>query len=247
MATDISQRIALILNKAENTSNENERETFFAAAQQMATRAEIDLDVLRYQNREAENKKHSQVEMRNVEMGTKGNRGGGAYTELFVAIARVNDVRCLRNNVEVDAYGMPFDLDHTEVLFNVIVQQMVRDCIEYIDAGEWRGRAKSIHDARRSFYTGYRERIALRLKEAKRLAENEARDEYEKQGVSTDMVLADKKQRVDSVYWQDARGSGWSYTDRGSSRAARSAGDDAGKNARIRKDSELAGRGALEG
>src|SRR5699024_3217094 len=194
-STSTSQKIALILKKAEGTSNEHERETFFAAAQQMATRAEIDLDVLRYQNREEENKKRNQVEMRNVQMGTKGDRGGGAYSELFVAIARVNDVRCLRNNIEVDAYGMPFDLDHTEVLFDVIVQQMVRDCIEYIDSREWKGKAKNVHDARRSFYTGYRERIAARLKEAKRLAEKEAKADYEKQGVSTELVMADKKQR----------------------------------------------------
>lgn len=245
--TDISKKIALILNKAENTDNEDERDTFFVAAQKMATRAEIDLDVLRYENREEENKKHNKVEIRRVEMGQKGDRGAGAYSDLYVEIARVNEIRCIWNNSEVDAYGFPFDLDHTEALFNVVVGQMVADCIKYLDSDEWRGYAKNKNDARKSFYEGYRNRIVLRLKKAKKEAEADAEEEYAEKGVSTSLVLADKKRKVESVYWKDAYKYGYNRKARGTSAEARRAGDQAGKSARISSSSEISGRGQIAG
>lgn len=234
-------RIANILAKAENTTFDQERETYLAKAQELATLAGLDLEVARSRTHAKERQAPIQ---RHIEIGRKGDRGAGAYADLFNQIAIVNDVECIMADSWIDAYGMPNDIDMTEALFAVILNQMVIGCIEYISEGSWRGET-SIHDARKSYYEGYRNRVVSRLAQAKRLASRDASDRYAQEGVNTSLVLADKKKEVHDFYWTNAKRLSTRKAVRGKHAGSRWAGDTAGMKAQISKDESLRNKKAI--
>lgn len=200
--TPIEVTIENLLNKAmDKGATEAEREAFMAAAQAKASRRSIDIEVMKRRLREKQDNPESATSTKPIsksfEMGTKGDRGAGAYTNLFWYIAMVNDLRLIMNNAEVTAYGMEEDIDIVHSLYQVVVVQMVEACNEYIDSGEWRGQCTRAQ-ARSSFFEGYSRRIQSRLEQAKREALNEADNEHGS-GTSA-LVLRDKKARVNEFY-----------------------------------------------
>lgn len=228
--------LSQMLVKAEDKgATPEERDTFLRAVSKMAAKAGIELDMLRAKANEEQGKKVNSPISKTVDIGTKGDRGGGAYAALFVNICQVYDIEVIISNSGswVKTFGMASDIEIAKKLYDMLFPQMVADCIDYIGDNEWRSEGVTIYDARYSFYSGWRTRIQQRLR-SDRIAEiKRASREYRKQGVSTDLVLKDKRREVKDMYWKEAgRLKAWSVN-HGSSSGARSAGVARGDRARL--------------
>src|SRR5699024_675371 len=138
MARDISKVISGLMSKAESTESEHEREALFQKAQSLSTMHAVDMAVAMSDRRKKEGQSALKPEKRYYEAGVKGDRGAGAYSELFTVIGYVNDTKVYSSNSEMDAYGMPHDLDTVEQLYYTILPQMVESCIDYLNSGEWK-------------------------------------------------------------------------------------------------------------
>ena len=219
-------RIAGLLRQAENTDNEHEAETFMQAAQRLATAASIDLAVARAHDPAARRK--TTPITRQVAIGETGKRGLRTYVQLFVAIARANDVTVdvAGNNTFVLAYGYEADIDTCEALYTSLLIQMVAASDAYLRSGDYRGetsarvvrkgtgwRSRRVVErkplapitARLNFQSAFAERIGVRLTEARDAAREEAvaRDdsrELPAGSTSTALALRDKELEVSSFY-----------------------------------------------
>lgn len=228
-----------------------EAENAMALFQRLSTRHSIDLQTIKeYQ----EGKTAPQKPIRKqFAVGERGNRGAGAYVELFKVIARENYLQFVWDvgGSWIELVGYSSDIKTTQDLYEVAVVQMIQGCEEYLDdrESEWRAQGYDKREARRSFYFGFIDRIEGRLHEARMDAEREARDDYASQGVSTDLVIRDKRKKVAALY-QDLvadTNAGWARgPNRGRGGAARTAGRRAGDSARLFGSSgDLANRRGL--
>lgn len=266
-------RIAALLRQAEGTDNEHEAQTFMAAAQRLATAAAIDLALARAHDPAAAAR--TTPVARQVTIGTAGKRGLRTYVQLFVAIARANDVTVdvAHNSTFVMAYGFDTDVDTVEALYSSLLVQMVAASDAYLKSGDYKGeraarvvrrgsgwRSRRVVEqtplspitARLNFQSAFAERIGARLTAARDEARAEAtRTERETRGPSTAIALRHKEVEVANFYSEQstARGS-WraARAEAGYSEAARRAGDRAGRRARLGEQQRFGGpRGAIEG
>ena len=219
-------RIAALLRQAENTDNEHEAETFMQAAQRLATSASIDLAVARAHDPAA--LRATTPITRQIAIGETGKRGLKTYVQLFVAIARANDVTVdvAGNSTFVLAYGYEADIDTCEALYTSLLIQMVAASDAYLRSGEYRGemsarvvrkgsgwRARRVVErkpvapitARLNFQSAFAERIGLRLTEARDAARQEAMAREESKelasgSTSTAIALRDKELEVTNFY-----------------------------------------------
>ncbi|MET9200363.1 DUF2786 domain-containing protein [Gordonia sp. NPDC003585] len=267
-------RISALLRQAENTDNEHEAETFMQAAQRLATASSIDLAVARAHDPAARTK--TIPISRQVVLGEPGKRGLRTYVQLFVAIARANDVTVdvAHNSTYVLAYGYELDIDACETLYTSLIVQMVAASDAYLRSGAYKGetfarvvtkgngwRARRVVEekplspitARLNFQSAFAERIGRRLSEARDAARAEAieaeRDSAQPT-LSTAVALRNKEIEVSDFYRTESKARGtWrpSSASAGYSEAARRAGDKAGRRAKLGPDREFgAPRGALE-
>lgn len=267
-------KIAALLRQAEGTDNPHEAETFMQAAQRLATAASIDLAVAR--SHDPAGRKSTVPVSRQIAIGEKGKRGLRTYVQLFVAIARANDVTVdvAGNSTFVLAYGFADDIDTCETLYTSLVVQMVAASDAYLRSGAYKGeefsrvvtrgsgwRSRKVIEtkplspitARLNFQSAFAERIGKRLNEAREQARADALsadpDEATRPS-STAVALRDKEIEVSDFYRSESKARGtWqpSSASAGYSEAARRAGDRAGRRARIGADREFGGtRGALE-
>ncbi len=261
-------RIGALLRQAEGTDNEHEAAAFTEAAQRLATAASIDLAVARAHHRSNSDRGTAPAQ-RTVRIGEPGKRGLRTYVELFVAIARSNDVRCdiAANSTFVFAYGFDTDIDACEALYASLVIQMVRASDAYIKSGAYRGETvEQLYEerytgrrwierkpvaavtARINFQTAFAARIGARLAEVR---QRETADRIAHGGAEsgTALALRDKEVELASFYRQVSTARGrWrgSAATAGYSDGARRAGDRAGRNARIGGHHEIGGsRGAI--
>lgn len=220
-------RIGALLRQAEGTDNEHEAETFTEAAQRLATAASIDLAVARAHQRGRE-RARATPEQRTVRIGEAGRRGLRTFVELFVAIARSNDVRCdiASNSTFVFAYGFAEDIDACEALYASLVIQMVRASDAYIRSGAYKSETvQQLYEDRRTrrrwvetkpvagvtarinFQSAFAARIGARLAEA-RAAETQEHAKRNEPG--TAVALRDKEIELVSFYEAEstARGAG---------------------------------------
>lgn len=264
-------RISALLRQAENTDNEHEAETFMQAAQRLATAASIDLAVARSHDPAA--RQRSTPISRQIAIGTAGKRGLKTYVQLFVAIARANDVTVdvAHNSTFVLAYGYEGDIDTCEALYTSLVVQMVGASDSYLRSGEYKGetfarvvtrgsgwRARRVVEekplspitARLNFQSAFAERIGTRLAQAREDARSEALSADEGGSLSTAVALRNKELEVTDFYKTETKARGtWrpSSASAGYSEAARRAGDRAGRRAKLGPDREFgSARGALE-
>ena len=188
-------RISALLHKAENTDNPHEAEAFMQAAQRLATASSIDLAVARDHDPDA--KKRTTPVSRQIHIGEKGKRGLKTYVQLFVSIARPNDVTVdvAGNSTFVLAYGFSSDIDTVEALYTSLVVQMVAASDGYLRSGAYKGetfarvvtrgsgwRARRVVEekalspitARLNFQSAFAERIGTRLTQAREEATREA-------------------------------------------------------------------------
>lgn len=257
------QRIAALLRKAESTDNDHEADAFLTAAQRLATLHSVDLAVARAHTDRAE--RRSAPTQRTVEIGASGKRGLRTYVQLYLAIARANQVTCdvARDSSRVFAYGFDTDLDAVQALYSSLVVQMVRACETYLSSPERRQESvlerqlvrtdqrvrrtvvrKPVHGttARINFQEAFAARIGKRLTEAGDRARAEAIADRPTAGV--ELVLRAKELEVTDHYRQNstARGSWGGYrATAGFSEQSRRAGDTAGRRARIGTPTEIGG------
>lgn len=262
-------RIGGLLRQAESTDNEYEAATFLAAAQRLATQASIDLAVARAHV--ADRERRPQPTQRIIEIGEAGRKGLRTYVQLFLVIARANDVRCdiSRSSTLVFAYGFDTDIDTCETLYASLLWQMVAASDRYLKSGVYRSetvervvtetrgrrRVRRIErvplagvTARLNFQLGYAERIGIRLGEAQQQAERAALTGPAEAG--TALALRNKQVELTDYYTghSTARGA-WrgAHAPTGYSPAARQAGDRAGHNARLGTEPQFgAPRGSIE-
>lgn len=181
-------KLAALLRQAESTDNEHEAEAFMQAAQRLATATSIDLAVARAHSARIE--RRARPIARRVEIGPPGKRALRTYVQLFLAIARANDLTCdlASNSTYVIAYGFETDIDVCEALYASLVVQMVRASDSYLRSGayrreahhveergrdgRWRTVRKPVHGitARISFQTAFAGRIGERLAAAREQA-----------------------------------------------------------------------------
>lgn len=243
------ERIAKLLAKAEAASTQAEAEIYFAKAQELATIHQISLAEAAAHH--PDQKKKSVLTHRTIQIGKPGKQVNSHLVWLFSTIANSNDVtiNIAHNSTYVVAFGHSDDIDTVELMWSRIAPTMIKLGEKYLATDEWRGetvyRAKRVkspywgydevwdyypitkQSARASYYTGFRQALGDRLAKQRQdtvKAAQKAHDDAD-DGISTDLVLADKKALVQDYYKANstARGS-YRGGQRGSSYASRSAG-----------------------
>ncbi|MFM9378374.1 DUF2786 domain-containing protein [Gordonia sp. VNK21] len=266
-------RIGGLLRQAEGTDNEHEAQAFMAAAQRLATASSIDLAVARAHDPAL--RKRSVPITRKITVGQAGKRGLRTFVQLFVQIARANDITCdvASNSTYVIAYGFEADIDAVQALYASLVVQMVAASSAYLKSGEYknqtarqvvtrtegRRRRRVVEEkplspitARLNFQSAFAERIGARLARARDEEREQALARDQAEGAarsSTAIALRDKEIEVADYYSSASQARGtWrpSSASAGYSSAARRAGDRAGRRARLGTEREFgAPRGAL--
>jgi hypothetical protein len=132
----IVEKIAKLLNQAENTTG-HESEAFMARAQEMASTNSIDLAKARHI---ITAKERTVPIMRSIKMGERGTQGLSTYVNLFVGIAGANDVKCdiAHNSTYVYAYGFEEDVDVCEAFFSSLLTQMIAASEVYRKTEGWK-------------------------------------------------------------------------------------------------------------
>lgn len=195
------ERIAALLAQAEGTDNEAEAAAFMEAAQRLATLRGVDLARARSHTKAKESTK---PEQRTVLIGKAGTRGLRTLVDLYLGIARANDVKVTiaHNATRVYAHGYAEDIDMAERLYTSLVIQMVTASQAFIKSGahkqdtvqqrvkvktdrldwngrpmydfQWQRRPVSALTARLEFQSAFSKRIESRLAATKMQAEAEA-------------------------------------------------------------------------
>jgi hypothetical protein len=133
----LTEKIAKLLNQAENAGTEAEAAVFMQKAQEMATLYSIDLAKARHITVAKEKTVPVQ---RTITLGVRGTRGLNTLVELFRGIAAANDVtmNIAHNSTYVIAFGFAEDIDVAEALFASLSVQMASAAAEYRKTDDWK-------------------------------------------------------------------------------------------------------------
>lgn len=179
------EKIAKLLNQAENAGTEAEAAVFMAKAQQLASTHSIDLARARHATIEKQRTKPVQ---RTIHIGERGSRGLRTLVDLYLGIADANDVKCTIAHDATRVYGVGFaeDIDVSEALFASLQVQQANALAEFKKDASWK-EEKVWHEgkqrgwdwtpgsykpqtwltARLNFQEAYAGRIRMRLMSAK--------------------------------------------------------------------------------
>lgn len=268
-------RVAALLAMAERTENQHEADAFLKKAQQLATAASVDLALARAVT--ARQEMREQPITKTISVGDVREAANKHLVKLFIGISHANDLKIdiARNSTYVILYGMPSDIEVTEVLFNSLSTQMFATGDAWVRGGEWKNdsywgtrvtdsgyrvpvkKPHTAKSARASFYVGFTDRVCARIQSARDEAirdymrvHSEHKDESGAV-ISTAVVLRDKTTEVNGFYKRASNASGsWEgYKGagaRGTAGKSSEAGRTAGNRARIGRQAELdRGKGAL--
>jgi hypothetical protein len=190
MTTTTLERIAKLLNQAENAGTEAEAATFMAKAQSMATMYSVDLAKARHATKA---KERTVPEQRSMHIGKAGSRGLRTLVDLYLGIARANDIKCTIAHNATYVYGVGFaeDLDIAEALYASLVTQQAKAADDFkrngdwreekiwVETGSWRGgeyKAQTWLTARLNFQDAFGSRVGARLSDAKWAEEKRIKD-----------------------------------------------------------------------
>lgn len=121
-------RIAKVLNQAENASTPEEAATFMAKAQTLASLASIDLAVARAHTADKERREEVEKNRRVTVNPYNRKYNRDQFKDLYLVISAANDVRNTISEYVVFSTGFPSDIDVVEALFGRLSVQMVADC-----------------------------------------------------------------------------------------------------------------------
>ena len=249
-------KISALLAMAERTTNQHEAEAFLFKAQQLATLASVDLAMARAATDRREARQRPMT--KTIQIGQLRARANRHLIALFIGLAHANDckVDIAHNSTYVIVYGMPSDIEVTEVLFNSLATQMVTLCGAWLRKGEWRGdtyqtraissrghrvTTKKQHTAltaRGAFYAGFTDSISERVLRAREEAVAHHQATEAGAVLSTAVVLRDKEKEIRDYHRKEsqARGTWGGYSGagaRGRGGNATKAGREAGNRANI--------------
>jgi hypothetical protein len=191
MADRMLDKLAKILNQAENASSPEEAATYMKKAQALATLGSIDLAVARQHT--AKREQREQPTHKHITIGQPRKNNNARLVNLFIAIADNNDVKVniAMNSTFVIAFGMPSDIEVVEVLYASLLYQMTEAANSWLKTGEYKqekvlrqvtkhddwGTYKDLEErsmdgrtARANFYDAFTRRISSRLWEARQEA-----------------------------------------------------------------------------
>lgn len=252
------QQIGKFLVQAERSTNENERDAYFAKAQELASKYSVELEVARKLATKAE-KRETPIQ-KTIDIGEPKKPLNAVFCSLFMDIGRAQDIKfnIAHNSTYVVAFGLPSDIRIAEALYAHIAPQMIKEATTFVAAGSWRGeqtwctgtyRMKPVtaRVARRCFYEAFIGRVGSRLMQAKREVEANVADEVVQTSdgeMSTALVLKGKEVEVSDFYKQTSTAKGSWKGNRGNtanSNAGRSGGHEAGGRARLGGGQSLPG------
>lgn len=196
MAQDIQAKIGSLLRLAEKASTPEESDAYQAKAQELSTRYAIDMEIARTLKDASE--RRPELVKEGFRIGDPGKRGMHPFFDLLQAIASENNVQLtlLQDATYSWLHGYDNDVDTTKALYTSLVTQMVHESDAYIRSGQyktettyrevrvktsWGGsytdwKEAPVHGktARRSFQQAFTYKVAARLRDARRHAEQEA-------------------------------------------------------------------------
>lgn len=256
--SDITARIGALLSKAEGTTNDIERDTYIAKAQELATKYAIDMEAARLAAGGEARRDKPVAERVTLFDWHDRSQTRAFFASLYMAIGKANSLRFLvdRESRYVVAHGFKSDIDITTQMYNSLSLQMVSASERYIKTDDWKDRSgffdrqgewrlMTARTARRSFYLGFADTISKRCIEAQR---NMMKEEVNVNGTTTTgaLVLADRRSEVDKFYASVPKGRGSWGGGSSISGAAYGAGQEAGRNASLGNSSAVgAGRTAI--
>lgn len=200
-------RLSKLIAQADRASTEEERQTYLEKAQEMSAAIGVELAVARAHH--ASKRREEPVDNFKVQVNDWSAKPihRKAMMDLFLAIARAHDVRCLIGGLEYQAFcfGLPSDIELVEKLYGVLSLQMVREADAAIKRGDQKKGAYQIDGRvyRRHFYEGFIHRVSGRLHEARREEIRRLDAEARQAGVAsadTGLVLRDKKKEIEDFY-----------------------------------------------
>jgi len=189
------EKIAKLLNQAENAGTPEEAAVFMAKAQTLATTHSVDLAKARHATKA---KERTVPQQRQVYIGKAGSRGLRTLVDLYLGIAYANDIKITiaHNATYVNAVGFAEDLDVAEALYASLLTQQAKAAADFRNNGDWQdekiyveGRYKGWTwipgeykpqtwlTARLNFQDAFASRIRTRLSDAKYAEESRIKDE----------------------------------------------------------------------
>lgn len=138
MSDRMLDKLAKILNQAENASSDEEAALYMNKAQALATLTSIDLAVARQHT--AKREQREQPTHKTITIGQSRKLNNARLVNLFIAIADNNDVKVniAMNSTFVIAFGMPSDIEVVEVLYASLLFQMTGAANAWLKTGEYK-------------------------------------------------------------------------------------------------------------
>lgn len=130
-------KIAKLLNQAENAGTQEESDVFMQKAQQLADIHSVSLHKARMHT---ESKQRTVPIQKTIKIGDRGTRGLKTLAELFSAVAGPNGVKLLyaTNGSRVYAYGYQEDIEMTEAIYASLLTQQARELAAFQASESWK-------------------------------------------------------------------------------------------------------------
>ena len=133
-----TELVGQLLLQADSTTSEAEKLVFFGRAQRIASINSIDMAIARRMT--AQGMKREDPTQKSVTIGKAGQRALAWYVELYIAIARNNDLKITmaHNSTFVSLYGFPSDIEVAESIYLSAVTAMASLADAYLKEGSYK-------------------------------------------------------------------------------------------------------------